>query len=85
MLFDAGANSFRVIDPVRVNIIQPIVNDILQIYTDDMINNYDNSYPLSIIIYHPSIDHYNFIRDILIAIRDAEQFPLRLRVVLGGE
>lgn len=85
LLCDAGANSFRVIDPNRVNLVQPIVNDILQMYTDNLVRHYDRSYPLSIIISHPSKDHYDFIPDILTSIRAAMRFPLRMRVVLGGD
>ena len=86
LVCDAGYITHRVIDPVKLNISAPLMNDILAEFEGEHLDpaTYDNRYPLSVIISHPSTDHYNLVVDILNELRANNDTPLRVHTMLGG-
>ncbi|MBP9776491.1 MAG: hypothetical protein ACH349_02005 [Candidatus Rhabdochlamydia sp.] len=86
LICDAGYITHRVIDPVKLNISAPLMNDVLAEFEGEDLDpaTYDNRYPLSVIVSHPSKDHYNLIVDILTELRANNDTLLRVHTILGG-
>ena len=86
LICDAGYITHRVIDPVKLNISAPLMNDVLAEFEGEDLDpaTYDNRYPLSVIVSHPSKDHYNLIVDILTELRANNDTLLRVHTILGA-
>jgi hypothetical protein len=86
LLCDCGWTAYRTINNDQGIIREPIVNDILAEFVDDLSAQYDGRFPMSLCISHPSVDHYNLIRDIVLQLRDnTSGTPLKIHTVLGGD